>query len=220
MRNPASRSMSTRRAAYVIFPLLCMLLQSSLSGCTPVVAASVGTTAGVTVAQERTIGGAVDDAVINLEIDHLFLQHDVNSLFINVGVNVSEGRVLLTGSVRKIETSIDAVRLVWQVGGVREVLNEIQVKDTTSIADRARDVWINAQVKGRLIFAKGISSINYNIETVNGTVYVMGIAQNKEELGKVIRVASTTRYVREVVSHVIMKDDPRRKPAVAEESAN
>ena len=35
-----------------------------------------------------------------------------------------EGRVLLTGLVGEQETRIEAVRLVWEVEGVKEVIND------------------------------------------------------------------------------------------------
>ncbi len=181
------------------------------SACTPTIVASGAATAGVTAVQERSVGGAVDDATIRLKLNHLFLQKDVNDLFKNVGTAVIEGRVLLTGNVERPETAIEAVRLAWQVHGVREVINEIQVNNKSGFTDYARDLWIAAQIKGTMFFTKGIMSINYNVESVNGVVYLIGIAQSEEELRKVTHIARTTKYVKQVISHVIMKNDPRRK---------
>ncbi len=182
----------------------------ALQGCLPTLLVSGATTTGVVVAQERSVGNAVDDAGIRLALNNLFLQKDINDLFRNVNIRVQEGRVMLTGSVDKPETSVEAVRLAWKPKGVKEVMNEIQVNDKSGVTDYARDAWINAQIRSKLLFEKGVQSVNYNVETVNNVVYIMGIAQNQDELSKVTYLASTTSYVKEVISHVVMRDDPRR----------
>lgn len=191
-----------------LIPLV-LILSFAASGCTLLVGTAASTGA-VTVAQERSVGHAVDDTGIYAQIKNKFLQTDVNDLLSNVGVEVIEGRVLLTGSVNKPETAIEAVRLSWLVDGVTEVINEIQVNDKSGFVDYARDTWISAQIKGRLVLGKNIKSINYSIETVNGTVYIMGIAQDEDEMNRVIYVARTTKYVQKVISHVRLKTDSRR----------
>jgi osmotically-inducible protein OsmY len=172
------------------------------------------TTGGVVAAQERSAGNAVDDAGIKLTLDNLYFNRDINDLFKNVSVHVTEGRVLLTGDVDRPETKIEAVRLAWKATGVKEVIDEVQVNDKAGIVDYARDTWIDTQIRSRLLFEKNLRSVNYNIETVNGVVYLLGIAQDQEELNKATYIASTTKYVKQVVSHVILKDDPRRRDYV------
>lgn len=179
-----------------------------LAGC---VGAAVGAGAIATSAavQERGLKGGIDDTVIRARINSLWLDHDVD-MYRLVSLSVVEGRVLLTGQVRLPQMRIDAVRLTWKAKGVREVINEIKVTDEGGIISYARDGWISTQLKSRLLFDKKILSINYSIETVNGAVYLMGIAQNQEELDRVTNHARTLRYVKRVVSYVQLKDDPRR----------
>lgn len=187
----------------------CLLLCLPLGGCFAVATTAVGETAYV-VAQERTVGNAVDDASVLINIKHLYLQKDVGDLLKNVEVKVIEGRVLLTGNVDKPETKIQAVRLVWDVNGVREVIDEIQINDKSGFWNYTRDVWVSTQVRTRLFLAKDIKSINYSVMTVNQVVYLMGIAQNQMELDKAKYIASTTSYVQRVVSYVRLKTDPNR----------
>lgn len=195
-----------------ITPILISLLAGlSLSGCAATII-GVGGEAAVVAAQERTVGSAVDDAGILLKIKNHYVQRDTEDLTMNVEVKVVEGRVLLTGNVDRAETQIEAVRLAWQVDNVREVINEIQLSDKAGFLNYAQDVWISAQIRSRLLFEKYIRSINYSVITVNQVVYIMGIAQNQEELNRVTYVASTTQYVTKVVSYVQLKDDPRRNP--------
>jgi osmotically-inducible protein OsmY len=56
-----------------------------------------------------------------------------------------------------------------------------------------------------MTFDKKILAINYSIETVNGIVYLIGIAQNQEELDRVIAHARAIDYVRQIKSHVRVK---------------
>ena len=179
------------------------------SGCIPLLVAGGSETAAV-VAQERSVGSAVDDAGVLLQIKNKFARQDFKDLLANVEVKVVEGRVLLSGNVNKPDSQIEAVRLTWQVNGVKEVINEIQINNQSGIWNYTRDVWISAQIRSRLILEKGVRSINYSVLTVNQVVYLMGVAQNQLELDRVTHVASTTNYVRRVVSYVRQKDDPKR----------
>ena len=184
---------------------------SILASCTPVGTAISAISTGARVySQDRSPGDAVDDIIIESTINHHFFRTDVNDLFKNVDVDVIEGRAFLTGNVNQNISMVRAVDLTWQVMGVREVINEIQVENTSNVLDAAKDIWIDLQIEGELIITKGIKSSNFNVETVNGIVTLMGIAQNDEELQKVTSIASHTAGVTKVVSHVIMTDDPRR----------
>lgn len=181
----------------------------SISGCVPLVLGGATETA-VVVAQERSVGNAVDDAGILLQIKNLYAKQDYKDLLANVDVKVVEGRVLLAGNVDKPDSQIEAVKLAWQIAGVKEVINEVQINDKSGFWNYTKDVWISTQVRARLLLGKEIRSINYSVITVNQVVYLMGIAQNQEELNRVTNVASSTSYVQRVVSYVRFKDDPRR----------
>ena len=189
--------------------LLALLCVPVLSSCVTAVIGA-GSETAVVAAQERSVGNAVDDAGILLSIKTLYAKKDYKDLLANVEVKSVEGRVLLTGNVNKPESQIEAVRLAWQVNGVKEVMNEIQISDQSGVWNYTKDVWISAQVRSRLVFGKNIRSINYSVITVNQVVYLMGIAQDDDELSRVTNVASTTSYVQRVVSYVRLKNDPRR----------
>ena len=186
-----------------------LTLAGSVFGCVAAVVGA-GATTGVTVAQERSVGHAVDDTTIHAQVSSNLLQAS-EKLFIKVGVEVVEGRVLLTGSVPKPEDRVEAARLTWQVNGVKEVLNEIEVNDKSGLIDFAKDTWITTQMRTKMLTDSKISDINYSVETVDAVIYLMGIAQNQAELDRVTTHARNIRGVRKVVSHVILKDDPRRK---------
>jgi osmotically-inducible protein OsmY len=189
--------------------MIAAMVGASLSGCVTALVAGGAETAKA-VSEERSVGAQVDDAGIVLHLKHAYAKQDYKDLLANVEMKVREGRVLLTGNVDKPESQIEAVRLAWEVSGVKEVINEIQVNDQSSIWNYTRDVWISSQIRTRLLVTKGVRSINYTLITVNQVVYLMGIAQDQDELDKVTYIASTTQYVQRVVSYVTMKNDPRR----------
>ena len=180
----------------------------SLTGCAEFVISAV-TTTSLAMAEERTVGDAVEDLATQAELNHLFFQDDL-ALYRDVSFSVVEGRVLLKGSVPTHEDRIRASWVARQATGISEVINEMQVTAESGILNYARDRWISLQVDAKLLLDFDILSINYDVETVNGTVYLLGIAQSEDELKRVEEHASSIGGVKGVVSHVVMKDDPRR----------
>ena len=191
--------MTSRDVTRSLIPLIA-LAAISLQGCIVAVGAAAGT-AGAAAAQERSVGDAVGDTVIKSNINSALLQKSMD-LFGDVEIDVVEGRVMLTGSVPVPEDRVEAVRLTWTVDGIKEIINEIQVEDESGLNDYAQDSWITARIKSKLLFEKEVKSINYNIETVNAVVYMIGIAQSQGELEKVTNIVRNVPNVRRVVSHV------------------
>lgn len=185
-------------------------LALAVAGCVPAAVLGGGAAVGVTAAQERSVGNAVDDAGSEISISTLLLQKDPK-LFRKVGVEVVEGRALLTGSVATPEDRIEAARVAWGASGVREVINEIQVNDSSGLISATKDTWITTQLRAKMLGDGGVNDINFNVETVNGVIYLLGIAQNQQELEAVTNHARTIAGVQRVISHVRLKDDPRRQ---------
>ena len=194
-----------RRALTII--ALMMSLASVSGACTPMGAATgAAATAGTLSEQERGFKTGVQDAVILAKINQKWLEYDFN-IFTKITARVMEGRVLLTGTVSKTGTRIDAVRLAWQVEGVNEVLNEIDVSDKSDLLDATRDAWITTQLRIKLTVDDEIKAINYSIYTVNRIIYLLGIAQDSEELERVTGHARNVKYVRRIVNYVRLKDE-------------
>ena len=94
------------------------------------------------------------------------------------------------------------MRLAWKPKGVKQVINEIKVAESQGIKGFARDTWITTRLRATLLFNKHVQSLNYTIDTVQGTVYLMGVADSQEELNKATELARTTPDVKQVVSYV------------------
>ncbi len=174
----------------------------ALAGCT---SPTMMLDAATTVAEDRTMSQVMTDVGLKIDINTKLLSKKYRDLFFDVNTNVYENRVMLTGSVETTSHKRRATLLVRGIKGVTKVINELQVTDDGSLKDTANDLWIETKLKARLVGAKGVSSINYRWRSVNGVVYFIGVAQDRRELSKVIRLARDTNHVNRVVSHVLIK---------------
>jgi osmotically-inducible protein OsmY len=72
------------------------------------------------------------------------------------------------------------------------------------------DARITAQLRFQILIDAEVADVNYSVDTVNGTVYLMGIAVDQAELDRVTDYARAISGVENVISHVRLSDDPRR----------
>jgi osmotically-inducible protein OsmY len=159
--------------------------------------------------QERNFLSAVDDLNIQTEFNARLIGES-GALFANVNSTVIEGRLHITGTVPAQADRQKVTRIAWTIPSVKEVVNDIEVTSETGLVEAARDRWITAQLRALMIGDNRIRDSNYAIDTENGIIYLNGIAQNREELERVMDYAKSVTEARQVVSYVIMKDDPRR----------
>ena len=197
-----------RRAVRMIGGVGLMVVIAAIqSGCVETVLGGAATV-GVAATEDRGMGGAAADLRIHADINEKWLQASMDMLQ-KVDLTVQEGRVHLTGTVPTPEMRLNAVKLVWQVEGVRQVIDDIEVgEDKGTAGSYARDVWISTQLRTKILFDGDVRSQNYSVETVEGTVYLMGVAQSQKELDRVTDHARNLSYVKRVVSYVRIKDQP------------
>ena len=187
--------------------LLLLLSATALSGCTTAVL-GVGTAAVAASTTEKGLTTSVNDAAIVTKIKDRFIQSNF-SLVTAVDVSVNDGSVLMTGKVKTPEEKVEATRIAWKIKDVREVVNELQVSDTSSLKDLAKDLAASATLRGKLIADPNISSLNFNIDVVNGTIYLSGIAANAAEINRVVAHAQEVRFTRKVVNYIMLSTDKR-----------
>ena len=187
----------------------------ALTACTPVgVAVGGGAVLARSVVQERTTMDALRDTEVRLSIENRLLNHS-GELFRDVSVGVVEGRVLLAGSVPERQHKIDAVQIAWETEGVSAVEDELTVAEDSGSMAYLTDVRISNTLRFVLLTDGKVSSMNYNVETIDRVVHLSGIAKSNEELDRVILRAQQVAGVERVVSHVLTLDDPRRVRTVA-----
>ncbi|MDC3132036.1 BON domain-containing protein [Pelagibacteraceae bacterium] len=189
----------------IILSALLTSLSLLIYGCSPSgILATGGGTAMVVAEGDRSLGAVVDDTTIKINIAGKFLNAG-NNLFVDINTTVLEGRVLLTGLIDNQELRIEAVRLVWEIEGVKEVINEIEIGDRESIKDYAKDLWINTQARGIAAQTIGLRAVAYNFETINGKIYIAGITTKPDQLDTLIESLKTIKGVKEIVNYVVIK---------------
>ncbi len=193
--------MSKLRAFFCL--LMTLLLPIALGGCPVAIVGGLAAAGGTGYAanQERGVTGTVDDLTIKTNIQNAWLQ--VNPLMQrDFTITVYEGRTLLTGMSPSPELKAQAAQVASQIPGVRAIYNEIEVAPGEGAWASVKDTWISSQIRSNLVFASQVRSVNYTIDTVNGSVYLIGSARTQAELDRVTQEARNVPDVKRVVSYV------------------
>ena len=195
--------MALNKLTILSISLLFMLI---LTNCSIPVATGVATKAVTVSNSDRSIGEYVDDVLIKAILKNSYFDQS-EKIFFNVDVEVSQGRVLLTGTVDNINLRIEATRIAWGVKGVQTVINEIQISESDNILNFADDLVISTKVYAKLMLDEEVNSLNYNIESVNKVVYIIGISSSSEEKQKAIELTKEVFGVEEVVEYITIKSE-------------
>lgn len=170
---------------------------------------------GSAIVRDKSFADTKKDVLISTKIAARFLKAGLKNYGNSVDITVNEGRVLLTGIVRDLEKAKSAANIAWKVKDVKEVIDELQVRpdETVKLADyshAASDYAITTMLESKMLTDKKILTLNYQTTTVDGTVYILGIAKNSVEKRRVLSLASKIRGVKKVVDHIILANDARR----------
>ena len=191
-----------------LIPSFMLLLSSfALTSCIET-AVGLGTAAVAASTTEKGFSTSVSDTVIEAKLTDKFIRNDA-SFVTGVKSSVSNGSVLMTGKLDTQDQKILATRLAWEIKGVKEVVNEIQIVNEKSLKTTAKDLAARAQLRAALIGDQEISSLNYSIDVVNGIVYLSGVAANEKERERVITHAQALRFAKKVVNYIILSSDKR-----------
>jgi osmotically-inducible protein OsmY len=158
--------------------------------------------------KQKGLGTTINDNIIKTKISNFIFKFDEN-LIPDTKIFVNNGSVLFTGKVKVPESKIEITKLAWSVKGVKEVNNELQVIDKSSIKNIARDLASLGEIRARLISDKSINSLNFSIDVVNDKVYLSGVAKDKSEMLRVKDHAVSARFVKEVYNYIILDIDVR-----------
>ena len=192
-------------------------LPLALGGCIGAVvvggmAAAAG--GGYVVGQERGADGLARDFAITTDLRQKLEKTDPK-LAAAVTVTVYDGRVLLTGQVPAPEMKMAAGRLAREDSRVRAVYDEIEVAGNDTFFDGAKDAWIGTQVRSEMVLDSRHQGRQLQIETENGSVYLIGMARSPQELQNVTDIARRVRGVKRVVSYVEIRPGAPAEAALA-----
>lgn len=201
----------TLRRSITSFVLLSSLTLGAgvLSGCAVA-------TAGLSSNDERSFVGSLNDLNSGRAIEARIKRaygFDLDS----IDVEVAQGVVLLSGSAPTKEDRIEAARIAWSASKVEQVGNEILIEGSPNLIQSTKDGFLEKSVRARLTADKYVKGRNYNVETHNGIVYLLGVARDPVELERAARIAALTMGTQEVVSYVRVAN-PSPEFAVADAS--
>ena len=157
----------------------------------------------------RTIGMQIDDTIMQKNlVARLSLSE--KKYFLNIQVEVLDGRIFLSGKVDKPEEKIKVTKLAWETKGVREVKNAITIKGNSNFKQTAKDILITSQLRTALIFNKKTKARNYTLETINKKIYIFGIAMDTEEKQEVLLEAEKIYDVEKVIPSIYLATELSR----------
>lgn len=142
---------------------------------------------------------SLNDSYIRTKIVTNISMLDIDNLT-NVAVNISKGKVLLTGYIDNYDERLEIVKNVWNVDGVKEIINELKINDSVSLSDRTSDLLLKTKINSQLLFKSGINSNNYNVDVVDGEVYIIGLAENLDEKIEVEKLLSNLEGISKLVT--------------------
>ena len=191
-----------------ILTLTCVIaLPLALCGCAGLlVVAGLGAAAGggYAAAQERGVNGTVDDLAIKTDIEKALLQANPQ-LQAGVTATVYQGRVLLTGRVDSPQLKTAADQIAGTIHDVRALYDELEVAPPENAWNDAQDAWITTRVRSEMVVDADVRSVNYTIDTANGSVYLIGSARSQRELDRATQIARYVPGVKRVVSYVELR---------------
>ena len=189
-----------------IFLLLLIVL--SLKSCAVPVIGGVGTIALSSSAQEKGLGTSINDKVIYVKLRNVI--HNWNpSVSQKISISVDNGSILVTGQLENINTKIDLTKTIWDVSGIKEVNNQVQISKTSNIKNIAKDLASLGEIRAKLMASKELNSLNFSVDVVNSVAYISGIASSDEEIAIVTQLAQEARFIKEVQNFVKVNKDKR-----------
>jgi osmotically-inducible protein OsmY len=187
--------------------LFCLLI--AVSGC-----ATVVTETAKKAWESRSTEDQVLDTKIGVGILDRLSGKD-KSLLLDIGVDVWEQRVMLTGVLDKAATIDEVARLVKEDSRIKKIHNEIQLvtaaekekrrkdkdesdKKESGAGQSVNDFWLETKISARLLTTKKVTSVNYRWRSVLNKVFVIGRAADGMERDLVLSVIKETEGVKSI----------------------
>ncbi|MEM9013635.1 MAG: BON domain-containing protein [Pseudomonadota bacterium] len=168
-----------------IAPILCAILL--VAGC----------------ATSRNLDSAFSDIGADAELKSVLFS-DRSHDYSDVDLTVFEGRLLLTGTVRSPSAHEKLIQNAWSAESIDQVIDEVSVDGRTSIGQGFEDARIDQTLRANLIGRKDVISGDYKIAVSGATVYLIGRAQDEQQLTTALNVARNIAGVEKVVNHVVV----------------
>ena len=187
---------------------LFLIIVFNLQSCAVPILGGVGAIAISSTAQEKGLGTSINDKVIYLKLRNAIYEWN-SSVSQKISISVDGGSILVTGQLKNVDTKIELTKIIWEVNGVKEVNNKVQISETNNLKNIAKDLASLGEIKARLMASKKLNSLNYSIDVVNNIAYISGIASSEEEISIVTQIVQEARFIKEVQNFVKVNKDKR-----------
>ena len=187
---------------------LFLIIILNLQSCAAPIIGGVGAIAFSSSAQEKGLGTSINDKVIFVKLRNAIYDWDP-SVSENVSLSVNNGSILVTGKLKNIDTKIQLSKVIWEINGVKEVNNKVQISEINNLKNIAKDLASLGEIKARLMASKKLNSLNYSIDVVNNIAYISGVASSEEEISIVTQIAQEAKFIKEVQNFVKVNKDKR-----------
>jgi len=172
-----------------IFPLM--------QGCVPALIVTGAAVTAISAHDRRSTGTQADDETSEWKGSNRLPAQYRDSTHVNF---TSFNRILLiTGEVPDEEARNAIGAMAERIEGIRKVHNELVVAPLAPFSSRSNDAYVSSKFKTRLIESNQLSANHIKSLTENGTLFVMGLV-NEREAKVAVAIARTTDGVRKVVN--------------------
>ena len=188
--------------------LLLLIIIINFQSCAAPILGGVGAVAFSSSAQEKGLGTSINDKVTYLKLRNIIYEWN-SSVSEKISISVDDGSILVTGQLRNVETKINLTKVIWEVNGVKEVNNKVQISETSNLKNIAKDLASLGEIRARLMASKELNSLNFSVDVVNNIAYISGIASSAEEIAIVSQIAQEAKFIKEVQNFIKVNKDKR-----------
>lgn len=175
--------------------LACVLL----AGCVELLVGGAIVSSVVITQDRRSVGGVIDDSVIEFKISDAIAQNSTLRDKVHVSATSVNGIVLVTGETPTRAMRGEVLEIARATGKVRQVVNEIRIAPPASLGTRTDDSLTTSKIKSKLYKDTGITdATRINVHTANSVVYLMGLV-TRAEAATATEIARNTGGVSRVV---------------------
>ncbi|MBS1140246.1 MAG: Transport-associated protein [Proteobacteria bacterium] len=192
------------RAALLILGML-----PALNACVPALLVTGTAATMISVHDRRSTGTQADDETSEWKgSNRLPAEYRDRS---HVNFTAFNRNLLVTGEVPSDEARQAIGAMAEKIEGIRQVHNELVVAPQASFSSRSNDAFVSSKFKARLIDSNQLSANHIKPLTENGTLFLMGLV-NEREAKVAVAIARTTDGVRKVVNvlEIIPEEETRR----------
>src|SRR5262249_52614488 len=155
-----------------LFIVLALPLAGALQSCIEM--AAVGAAGAVASAIDRgTTGAQVDDEGIELRATNRISERFGDRVHVNVAS--FNRHALVTGESPDAKTKDEIEKIVAAVPNARVVTNDLEVRENTTLGNRANDATITGKVKARFLDAGAFNPLHVKVVTERSVVYLLGV---------------------------------------------